>query len=816
MKHPIVTDGTRAAREHGDLPDGEADPRVFAAMQEYMAEIDAGRHPNRKEFLARHPEIAGELSECLQGLAFVRSATPGITGSTAHPPVIAAAAAEAQRRAEAELTGAAQPLGDFRLVREIGRGGMGVVYEAVQLSLGRRVAVKVLPLAGALDPRQLQRFRNEAQAAAQLHHTNIVPVYAVGYERSVHFYAMQYIEGQSLADVIRELRRAAGRPAGPGPGQSHKRGASSGGGGGAAAAASRERTLSAPEPPSVTANGVTDPAADRWRAVMNGGGGGFGAGSLPRATENLTALHGGNKKSSFFEAAARLGLQAAEALEYAHQVGVVHRDIKPANLLLDVQGILWITDFGLAQLQTDSGLTQPGDMLGTFRYMSPEQASGKAVVLDQRTDIYSLGLTLYELLTLERGLQGETREQLLYQIGYVDPRPPRSIDPAIPPELETILAKATAKEPAERYATARAMADDLRRFLQNEPIRARPPSLRDRTVKWMRRHKPVVASALVMLVLAAVGLLTSTILVAREQTKTEAALIREREQRARAERGFREAREAVDFFANMAADEMSDPVRMFEARKHMLEASLGYYERFIVASRDNPAVGAELNAAQARISGIVEELAAFREWFLVWERRNLLDHDPVRAALQLTPEQGKDVDKFRAEWPAQPEALAGFRPLTPEEKAEQFTAEAAEGEARLARILTAAQSERLKQVAMQLRGLSAFIDSALADELEFTPEQRQMIRLTQDMHREKSFPLRRNFRFDEVWRLERAAIADIVNHLTPGQRTRWEQLTGPPLPREHYPRPRRPEPPSDGRREKAGGVVAEWWWPHIV
>ena len=282
---------------------------------------------------------------------------------------------------------------------------MGVVYEAVQLSLGRRVAVKVLPLAGALDPRQLQRFRNEAQAAAQLHHTNIVPVYAVGYERSVHFYAMQYIEGQSLSDVIRELRRAAGRPVGPGPGsRGPKREGSSGAASVAGAAVSRERTLTSTQPPSVTANGVTDPAAgERWRAVMNGGSGG-----LPGATENLTALHGA-KKASFFEAAARLGLQAAEALEYAHQVGVVHRDIKPANLLLDVQGTLWITDFGLAQLQSDSGLTQPGDMLGTFRYMSPEQASGNAVVLDQRTDIYSLGQTLYELLTLERAVRGETR-----------------------------------------------------------------------------------------------------------------------------------------------------------------------------------------------------------------------------------------------------------------------------------------------------------------------------------------------------------------------------------------------------------------------
>ena len=188
-----------------DLDD--TDPRVFAAVQEYVAELDAGRRPNRHEFLARFPEIKEDLSICLQGLAFLNSAVAEMDGSG---PSI-----EQQRTFDAELA-SSKHLGDFKLIREIGRGGMGVVYEAVQLSLGRRVAVKVLPLAGALDHKQLQRFRNEAQSAAQLHHTNIVPVYAVGCERSVHFYAMQLIDGQSLDDVIRLLRgvvdhdRAAG------------------------------------------------------------------------------------------------------------------------------------------------------------------------------------------------------------------------------------------------------------------------------------------------------------------------------------------------------------------------------------------------------------------------------------------------------------------------------------------------------------------------------------------------------------------------------------------------------------------------------
>src|SRR5262249_6071443 len=222
------------------------------------------------------------------------------------------------------------PLGDFRLVREIGRGGMGVVYEAVQLSLGRRVALKVLPFAAALDARQLRRFKNEAQAAAHLHHPHIVPVYAVGSERGVHYYAMQFIDGQTLSAQIQELR---------------------------------QRQI--------------DKVA-RWQGdkVTEG------PGTLPSC--HLVTL------SEFFRTAARLGLQAAEALEHAHGVGVVHRDVKPANLLIDGPGNVWVTDFGLARLQSEPGLTMTGDLLGTLRYMSPEQALARPGGVDHRTDVYSL------------------------------------------------------------------------------------------------------------------------------------------------------------------------------------------------------------------------------------------------------------------------------------------------------------------------------------------------------------------------------------------------------------------------------------------
>ena len=321
-------------------------------------------------------------------------------------------------------------LGDFRILREVGRGGMGVVYEAEQLSLHRRVALKVLPLAGGLDPRQLQRFKTEAQAAALLHHTSIVPIHAVGCERGVHFYAMQFIDGQTLAQLIAEWRQSEA----PGP--------------------LLESRLQA----------ESDPALEcRLPAEF-----GPAKAGTPAPTPTPT------RDRAYFRNVAELGIQAADALDHAHGHGVIHRDIKPANLLLDAAGRLWITDFGLARLQDDNGLTMTGDLLGTLRYMSPESAAGGSHrgYLDHRTDIYSLGATIYELATLHPAIEGDDRQDVLRKIAEEEPTSPRRLNPTIPRELETIILKAVNKEPQSRYATAGEMADDLRRFLDHKPIRA--------------------------------------------------------------------------------------------------------------------------------------------------------------------------------------------------------------------------------------------------------------------------------------------------------------------------------------------------------
>ena len=385
-------------------------------------------------------------------------------------------------------------LGDFRILREVGRGGMGVVYEARQLSLGRRVALKVLPFAAALDPRQLQRFKVEAQAAALLHHTHIVPVFAVGVERGVHYYAMQLIDGRTLAHAIRELRRLHGltskeEPSAAGwhqagPDEEHVPNRPD---------ATESPTKEAPPTPTV-ANYAAEPSPHP--AILSSGS------SI--------------RSRAFFQAAARLGIQAAEALEYAHSLGVVHRDVKPANLLLDTRGQLWVTDFGLAQVEAEGGLalTLTGDVLGTLRYMSPEQAMGRRTLVDHRTDIYSLGVTLYELLTLHPAIEGSDRQEILRRIAFDDPTNLRRHNPAVPRELETIVLKAMAKEPEGRYATAQELADDLTRFLENRPIRARRLTLAERAAKWARRHTAAVTATFAVLTIVVGALATSTLLIA--------------------------------------------------------------------------------------------------------------------------------------------------------------------------------------------------------------------------------------------------------------------------------------------------------------
>jgi serine/threonine protein kinase len=488
------------------------DPVLDEVIEEMANRLQAGEPVDAAAILAKYPDRADSIRRLLPAME-----------------VMAEFGASASRLAAAgvstdlsPLTSELGTLGDFRILREVGRGGMGIVYEADQVSLGRRVALKVLPFAGAMDSHQLRRFRTEAQAAAQLHHTNIVPVYWVGCENGVHYYAMQFIEGRTLADVIRELRHLEGKnrwdrvdgkcEATVDPAVS-------------ALALALTEEFHAPSAPEDLSRPVAVPATRIPSAV-----------GTPAAPSSSTT-----RNRAYFRNVARLGVEAAEALAHAHHEGIVHRDVKPANLMVDARGNLWVTDFGLARLQGDSGLTITGDLLGTLRYMSPEQAAGRRAFLDHRTDIYSLGVTLYELLTLEPAFHCTDRARLLRRIADEDPRAPRMVDDSIPRELETIVLKAMVKEPEGRYQSAQDLADDLRRFLEDKPIRAKRPTVWERAIKLCRRHSGLVAAALFISLLIVSGLTTSLILIAREQAATRAALRRAIEQEKAARRNADEA-----------------------------------------------------------------------------------------------------------------------------------------------------------------------------------------------------------------------------------------------------------------------------------
>ncbi len=757
---------------------GLDDPRTLAAVEEYLAELEAGRQPDRRQFLARYPELADVLANCLDGLDFVRHTAPALAAQEAALPADAIPPEQPARS-----------LGDYRIRRELGRGGMGIVYEAVQVSLGRRVALKVLPFAAALDSRQLQRFKNEAQAAAHLHHTNIVPVFGVGCESGVHYYAMQFIEGKTLAQVIEDRGS-----------RMENRG-------------SKVETIV-----------DRQPGAETQQQRLPS--------SIP------------HPRSSFFRTAAQLGIQAAEAMEHAHQLGIIHRDIKPANLMIDERNHLWITDFGLARSQNEVGLTMTGDILGTLRYMSPEQALAKRGLIDHRTDIYALGATLYELLTMEPVFPGSDRHELLRQIAFDEPRPLRGHNRAIPRELETIVLKAMAKHPEDRYASAQEMADDLRRFLDDRPILARRPTLRERAVRWSRRHKPVVVSAVVVLVLAVIALATSTVVISQEQARTETALqnaihagnqerqarlreaealrketearLREAEAhrkeievRQRAEANFRQARQVVDYLSQIAADDLKDMPELHDLRKKILKTALKYYEVLINQSRDDDALREELVASSVQVADILSKIgnkpqafvmyevarrtaenvalknptaASFQQVYWIWDRQGsarlgLLSSGEVQQDLAVTATQRRQIADLTAKRSRLlEEAVAQSEPA----RYDRLLGQAAEEEKELDRILTAEQARRLSQLVVQQRGVDAFRDPNLLAALQLTPEQSTRIgAILADTRRPSPAQVQ-----PAGSGMERSTPPweQVLAVLTAEQKARWHEVVGKPSP----------------------------------
>ncbi|SIO29425.1 WD domain-containing protein, G-beta repeat-containing protein [Singulisphaera sp. GP187] len=431
----------------------DRDEQLGEAVEAYLALAEEGSPPDPEAFAARYPDLGEDLQAALEGLALIR----GLVGEPSGP----GNRLESGRR-----------IAGYRIVRELGRGGMGTVYEAVHVGLDRPVALKVLGTHATPDSTGRRRFLNEARTAAGLHHTHIVPVFDVGQVGGLCYYAMQRIEGSGLDQVLRHLRRD----------RSIAAGSSTGG----TTPASRTRLATAGGTPGLALQGQgTENDTVTWMGQTGGDLSGAGR-ALGRDRDDEPPPYDPPVGSAYYRWVAEVGREAAEALSHAHRRGIIHRDVKPSNLLVDARGIVWVADFGLARRLADPGLTHHDSLLGTPRYMSPEQA--RTGPIDGRTDVYSLGATLYELLTLRPPFEGQTAAELVEQIRDRAPASPRQFDRRIPRDLETIVLKALAKRPADRYASALDLAEDLERFLNLEPVRARRISPLGRAWRYARRH----------------------------------------------------------------------------------------------------------------------------------------------------------------------------------------------------------------------------------------------------------------------------------------------------------------------------------------
>jgi serine/threonine protein kinase len=613
--------------------------RFDTLAEEFVERYRRGERPSLQEYIDRCPEMASEIRELFPALVQVEQAEDVLSDVT--------------RRAAAD---AAVPhltqWGDYRVLREVGRGGMGVVYEAEQLSLGRRVALKVLPGQLVRDLSQRRRFEREARATAKLHHTNIVPVFGVGEHEGTAYYVMQFIQGLGLNEVLVELKRmrlatkpaTARVPVDEFPASNRD-----------VSAADVARSLMTgqfataqgddPEvgEPTLPATVAYEPVADSSSPrTATPGCNGAPSGPLSLSTSSASMLspdrsgggRGKVRRLTYWQGVARIGLQVADALSYAHQQGVLHRDIKPSNLLLDTHGTVWVTDFGLAKANDQQNLTHTGDILGTLRYMPPEAYDGKS---DARSDVYSLGLTLYELLAFRPAFDEKDRARLVKQLTDEGPPGLRKVNPEVPRDLETIVQKAIERDPSHRYGSSTELAADLQRFLDDEPIRARQVRPTERVARWCRRN-PALATACF---LAFLGLISAVIILAlsnariRRETVQKEVALRERGEaleQARKDAAEKEVAlkqrsealgkslDAADRMLTRVSDELTNLPSTYNARRRLLEDALKFYEGFLVQEGPDPLARRQLAQALNRVGSIQRDLGKFDEALATFRR----------------------------------------------------------------------------------------------------------------------------------------------------------------------------------------------------
>ena len=748
---------------HQHSPTLGHEDRLAELILQYIDAIEMGNPIDRTRFIQSNPEFRNELEQFfasrdqVEGVAAaLRKTAYSDWDNPFYPSPFGSANPHKPGEAVPPSTAndSLGQLGDFRLMREIGRGGMGIVYEAEQISLQRRIALKVLPFAAAIDAKHVQRFRNEALAAGMLNHAHIVPVYSVGNERGVHYYSMQLVDGQSLASLIAELCQQKKKNSGPNRVDPGSSGPSD---------PARKQTIHTDKLPH---------EQDRVDTIV------AGASETRVLFQKNQSSRPSNQNGEYYRNTAKLMQQAAGALQHAHESGIVHRDIKPANLLVDSGGQIHITDFGLAQIRSQVGLTRTGDTPGTLRYMSPEQAAGKQTIVDHRTDIYSLGATFYELLTLSPIFEGHDVQELLTQVFDSQPKPLRSLDKSIPVELETIILKAINKSPEDRYATAGDLSADLNRYLSNQPILAKRPSAIDRARKWARRHPSAVIASLVALLFVSTISITAFVLI-------DGAYHRERLRANEAEAQFQLARRSIDELVRVSEEELAYNPAAESARRHLLTSVLSYYQEFLERSRDTPQAQEGLEEASSRVKTILNGLGALRAKGQI----KLLGKAAVATDLRLSEEQQKKaselLDRVEGLWQ---ETFRDIGTISAAELERRYIEQSRLNEADLKAMLSPTQLQRLYQLDLQADVAAAFREPEVNARLRITENQRDQIRTIEQremaLWRANHQPKVPGTRAESPIKDPKPGLtknAKILELLTTEQRIAWRELTGTPL-----------------------------------
>ena len=653
------------------------EPDLEALSERFVEDFRAGRRPSVDEYAERFPEFAEEIRELFPALLLLEK------GGTRE--ALSSLSQGASRQGFA-LSGL-ERLKNYRIVREIGRGGMGVVYEAWDETLERVVALKVMKIFPGEEEQTIKRFQREAKTAARLHHTNIVPVFDSDVLDDKFFYVMQLVDGVNLEQFLRMKEAEA----------SESLADASGSGAASSAVDSFADTtdLSPNFTPSEAELSDESPKENGFfarrvdakrrrserRETVNPSA--FGA-RFPAASKPLLSVR--IAESNYYQRVCDVVIQAAQGLDYAHRHDVVHRDVKPSNLVVDDDGVVWITDFGLAKSTTENDLTRQGQLVGTLRYLAPEALEGDFSPL---SDIYSLGLTLYELLTFTPAFDETNYTKLLAQVAEGRPTRPRKINPKIPLDLETIVLKALEPTPEKRYASAGELADDLQRFLDDRPIRARRVSFVGRVWRWCKRNRLVASLLFSILVLVAIifagisnGYVKARALVRAKEAESQRAQKNLDLALAAFDDVFESLGDAaaVDFNFLNDAESLGAPTddpSISEKEARVLEDLLEFYDGFVAENENEPTLLLKSARARVRVGTILKLLGRSRDSDAFPKALEL-----YRRALDFAPDETEraqialeKANVVRAAYEAAPleNRLAEFLPLCAESLAELAT-----------------------------------------------------------------------------------------------------------------------------------------------